>query len=136
MHSKRYLKGILGKLYSKKISVSKAFGALKNLPYENMEFAKLDHHRAFRKGFGEVVYCENKTFEQVGKITKALLKHKNPLLLTRASKSLYNFLREDFPALKYNEPARVIYLKRGGLKNKKTVLDFLSMKEGLQKTEP
>ena len=122
MHSKKYLKGILGKLYSKKISVSKAFRALKNLPYENMKFARLDHHRAFRKGFGEVVYCENKTFEQVSKITKALLKHKNPLLLTRASKSLYDFLREDFPALKYNEPARVIYLKRGGLKNKKTVL--------------
>ena len=122
MHSKEYLKGILGKLYSKKISVSKAFEELKNLPYESMEFARLDHHRAFRKGFGEVVYCENKTPEQISKITKVLLKHRNPLLLTRASKSLYNFLRKDFPALKYNEPGRVIYLKRGGLKNKKTVL--------------
>ena len=112
----------MGKLYSKKISVSSAFNTLKNLPYENIEFARLDHHRAVRKGFGEVVYCENKTPEQIKKITEVLLKHNNPLLLTRASKSLYDFLRKNFPVLKYNEAARVIYLKRGGVKNKKTVL--------------
>lgn len=122
MYSSGYLKGLLGRLYSKKISVAGAFKALKNLPYENMEFARMDHHRAFRKGFGEVVYCESKTPEQVKKITEALLRHKNPLLLTRASKSLYAFLKKDFSMLKYNELARVIYLKRGGLKKKKTVL--------------
>ncbi|MDP2920925.1 MAG: 1-(5-phosphoribosyl)-5-amino-4-imidazole-carboxylate carboxylase, partial [Candidatus Omnitrophota bacterium] len=71
MHSEKYLKTILGKLYSKNISLKKAFNALKNLPYENMEFARLDHHRALRKGFGEVVYCENKTREQVKRITEA-----------------------------------------------------------------
>ncbi|HAZ10027.1 MAG: 1-(5-phosphoribosyl)-5-amino-4-imidazole-carboxylate carboxylase [Omnitrophica bacterium GWA2_41_15] len=122
MYSSRYLKGLLGKLYSKKISVARAFKALKNLPYENMEFVRLDHHRAFRKGFGEVIYCENKTPDQVKKITNVLLKHKSHLLLTRASKRLYDFLKKDFPALKYNEFGRVIYLKKARLKNKKTVL--------------
>lgn len=122
MNSSRYLKKLLGRLYSKKISVAGAFKALKNLPYENMEFARMDHHRVFRKGFGEVVYCENKTPEQVRKITEVLLKHKNPILLTRADKSLYIFLKKYFPELKYNEPGRVIYLKKSGLKNKKTVL--------------
>lgn len=122
MHSAKYLKTILGRLYSKKMSVKKAFTSLKNLPYENMEFARLDHHRAFRKGFGEVVYCENKTREQVKKITEAILKRKGPVLLTRADKSLYAFLKTYFPKLKYNEAARVIYLRRGPLKNKKTVL--------------
>ncbi len=122
MHSREYIKDILNKLYSKKISVSNAFNALKNLPYENMRFAKLDHHRVFRKGFGEVVYCENKTPDHVKKITKALLKHNGPLLLTRADRRLYDFLKKDFPALKYNELGRIIYLKKGGLKNKKIVL--------------
>jgi len=122
MLSKKYIKSILNKLYSKKTSVKNALEALKNLPYENMGFAKLDHHRAFRKGFGEVVYCENKTHDQVKKIVKVLLRHGNPLLFTRANKSLYNFLKKDFPVLKYNEPGRVVYLKKGGLKNKKKVL--------------
>ncbi|MDP2981574.1 MAG: nickel pincer cofactor biosynthesis protein LarB, partial [Candidatus Omnitrophota bacterium] len=122
MNSARYLKRILDKLHSKKISVNSAFRELKNLPYENMGFVRLDHHRAFRKGFGEVIYCENKTPEHVKKITEALLKHKNPILLTRANKSLYDFLKKTFPALKYNEAGRIIYLKKGGLKNKKTVL--------------
>jgi NCAIR mutase (PurE)-related protein len=122
MHSSRYLKGVLAKLHSKKISVASAFKALKNLPYENMGFARIDHHRAFRKGFGEVIYCENKTPEQVKKITDILLKRRNPLLLTRASKSLYDFLKKDIPELKYNEAGRIIYLKRGRTKNKKAVL--------------
>lgn len=122
MNSKKYLKGILSKLYSKKMSVSSAFDALKSLPYENMGFVRLDHHRFFRKGFGEVIYCENKTMEHVKKITEVLLKHGNPVLLTRANKSLYDFLKKTFPVLKYNELGRIIYLKKGGLKNKKTVL--------------
>ncbi|PIV39749.1 MAG: 1-(5-phosphoribosyl)-5-amino-4-imidazole-carboxylate carboxylase [Candidatus Omnitrophica bacterium CG02_land_8_20_14_3_00__42_8] len=122
MDSSAYLKGVLGKVYHRKMSADKAFNELKNLPYENMGFARVDHHRAFRKGFGEVVYCENKTPEHVKKITTVLLKHKNPILLTRANKALYDFLKKTFPALKYNEPGRVIYLKKGGLKNKKTVL--------------
>ncbi len=122
MHSARYLKEILDKVHSKKISANNALKALKNLPYENMKFARLDHHRVFRKGFGEVVYCENKTYEQVRKITEVFLKHKRPLILTRADKRLYDFLRKYFPALKYNEPGRVIYLKSGKLKNKKIVL--------------
>jgi NCAIR mutase (PurE)-related protein len=122
MHSSRYLKGVLAKLHSKKISAASAFKALKHLPYENMGFARIDHHRAFRKGFGEVIYCENKTPEQVKKITDILLKRRNPLLLTRASKSLYDFLKKDIPELKYNEAGRIIYLKRGRTKNKKAVL--------------
>ncbi|MDO8603773.1 MAG: nickel pincer cofactor biosynthesis protein LarB [Candidatus Omnitrophota bacterium] len=122
MHSAKYLKKILTRLYAKKISAAEAFIELKNLPYQNMEFVRLDHHRAIRKGFGEVIYCENKTPEQVKKITEVLLRHKNPLLLTRAAKPLYDYLKKYFPVLKYNDAGRIIYLKRGGLKNKKMVL--------------
>jgi len=122
MHSKTYLIKILKKLDSKKVSVHDAFKELKNLPYENMSFARLDHHRAFRKGFGEVVYCENKTHEQVKKITEVLLRRRSPIILTRANRQLYNMLKTHFPLLRYNEPGRIVYLKRGGLKNRKAVL--------------
>lgn len=122
MNSKRHIKAILQKLYFKKISATKAFEVLRNLPYENLSFAKLDHHRVFRKGFTEVVYCENKTAEQVRQIAGSLLKHKAPVLLTRASRSLYKFLKDDFPELRYNELARTIYTKGYGMKNKKIVL--------------
>lgn len=122
MHSKKYLRNILQKLYSRRISPAKAFEALKNLPYENLNFAKLDHHRIFRKGFGEVIYCEHKTPKQVKKIAAALLRHKAHVLLTRANKALYEFLKKDFPELRYNELARVIYTKGYGPKSKKIVL--------------
>jgi NCAIR mutase (PurE)-related protein len=122
MDSRKHIKAILNKLYSRKISAVKAFELLKNLPYENLDFARLDHHRSIRKGFGEVVYCENKTPEHVRKITTALLKNKAPILLTRANKGLYSFLKKDFHSLRYNELARVIYAKRNSLKKRKTVL--------------
>jgi len=122
MHSRKHIKTILKKLYSRKISPAKAFEVFKNLPYENLGFAKLDHHRIFRKGFSEVVYCENKTPEQVKKIMFAISRHKSPALFTRASKSLYEFLKKDFPDLKYNESARVIYTKKQRPKAGKTAL--------------
>jgi pyridinium-3,5-biscarboxylic acid mononucleotide synthase len=122
MNSAEYLKKILGKVHSGEASVKTAFRELKNLPYENMGFARLDHHRTFRKGFGEVVYCENKTPEHVKKITEVLLKRGSSILLTRASRVLYDFLKKTFPSLKYNEPGRIIYLKKNNLKNKKMVL--------------
>jgi hypothetical protein len=122
MDSAKYLKRVLRKVGSGKMPAKTAFNELKNLPYENMGFARIDHHRAFRKGFGEVVYCENKTPDHVKKITEVLLKRGNPILLTRAGRPLYDFLKKTFPSLRYNEPGKIIYLKKNRLKNKKVVL--------------
>jgi len=122
MDSRESIKKLLNDLYARKISARKAYASLKNLPFKNLEFARVDHHRLLRKGFGEAVYCKGKTPLQVKKITQYILKRSGCILLTRADKKLYAYLKKDFQRLKYNEHARVIYKDKCKEKNSKTVL--------------
>jgi len=122
MDSKKSIKNLLGDLHSGKIGVRRAFASLKSLPYKNLDFARLDHHRLLRKGFGEVVYCDGKTRRQVKKILEDILKRNKHILLTRADKGLYEYLRKGHSGLRYNELARIIYTNARKIKNKKIVL--------------
>ena len=122
MHFRKSIKKLLRDLRSKKIGLDEAYESLKTLPYKNLDFARLDHHRLLRKGFGEVVYCCGKTRKQIKEILDDILKRKGDVLFTRADKTLYNYLRKACPRLKYNEAARIIYIKKCNPKNKKTVL--------------
>ena len=65
MDSKESIKRLLKDLRVGKISANKAFDSLKHLPFKNLNFARLDSHRLLRKDFGEVVYCEGKSHQQV-----------------------------------------------------------------------
>jgi len=122
MHSKRSIKKLLKDLDSKKITVRRSYQLLKDLPYKSLDFAHLDHHRTIRKGFGEAVYCEGKKPQHVKKILEDISKRNGCILFTRADKKLYEFLRKSHPKLKYNESARIIYLKKRKAKSKKAVL--------------
>jgi NCAIR mutase (PurE)-related protein len=110
MH-KDSVKKVLRRLSRGRISIDKAFEFLRDLPYKDLGFAKLDNHRAIRRGFPEVVYCENKSFGHINGIVKSLIRTKGPLLLTRASADCFKSLKAIYPKLQYNEQARVIYLK-------------------------
>ena len=66
------------------VSVAEAAEQLKKLPYEDIGFAKLDHHRSLRSGFGEVVYCSGKTPEQVAEIFRRFSDTGSNVLGTRA----------------------------------------------------
>jgi NCAIR mutase (PurE)-related protein len=70
------------------IKVPEALQRLRTLPYENLGFASLDHHRALRQGFPEVIFCEGKTERQVVAIAKTLLRNNNALLATRVERSV------------------------------------------------
>lgn len=122
MRVKSHIKSLLSQLYSKKISVNQAFEKLKTLPYENLGFAKLDHHRFLRKGFGEVVFCQGKKREEVKKILDVMIAQKGPLILTRADSRLYRYLKRYHHSLKYNNSARIIYLNKLKPKSSKKVL--------------
>ena len=122
MDSQQSIKKLLKELRDKKTTVRKAYQELKVLPYKNLDFARLDSHRLLRKGFGEVVYCEGKKPQHIKKILKDILKRDGYILLTRANKDLYEYLKEDYPELKYNDLARGIYLKMHKPKTKKAVL--------------
>jgi len=105
------IRKVLKELESGRISVDKAVSLFKDLPYEDLGFAKLDNHRAIRRGFPEVVYCGGKSLAQVRAIAKRLIKKKGPILLTRAPADYYDSLKKIHPGLCYNELSKIIFLK-------------------------
>ena len=80
--------------------------------YEELGFAKVDHHRTKRKGFPEVIYCERKTPQQVAKIAQSIWKKGHDVLATRADKKTYAAVKKVLKKAKYYETARIIIAKR------------------------
>ena len=99
---------ILEGVRDKKIDVEKAMDRLKHLPYENLDFARIDHHRHLRQGMPEVIYCEGKTVEQVVKIAERILDKNGDIIATRAAKEVYEALLAIDKRAVYNEAGRVV----------------------------
>lgn len=93
-------------------SVESAIEKLRRLPFEDLGFAKVDHHRSIRCGFPEVVYCEGKTTEQVVAIIERRLAGGGNVLATRASAEVGKQVRKRFPASQYNPLGRTIVLRQ------------------------
>ncbi|MFZ3121854.1 MAG: nickel pincer cofactor biosynthesis protein LarB [Thermodesulfovibrionales bacterium] len=87
------IKKILSSVKSGGISVEGAVKKLKHFPYEDISFAKVDHHRHLRQGVPEVIFASGKTKEQVISIAKAMYKKSKRFLITKAAKSIYNALK-------------------------------------------
>ena len=104
------------------VGMDQALETLKQLPFEDMGFAKVDHHRALRTGYPEVVFCQGKTHEQVEKIYQALEKHNGNILMTRAEADLFERLHKIDDRLIYNELGRTITLESEPRKKTGSVL--------------
>ena len=89
-----------------------AVDRLRHLPFEDLGFAKVDHHRALRVGMPEVVFGERKTPEQVAAIFKRLAKHGKNVLATRTSKEQFAAVRKVVRRARYESTARAIVLRR------------------------
>ncbi len=90
------------------ISEDDIIGHVKKLSTENLEFARIDHHRALRKGFPEVIYCEGKRNDQIKKIAESILKNNGIVLATRATSENYEYLKTYLPELVFYPDARII----------------------------
>ncbi|UCG78331.1 MAG: nickel pincer cofactor biosynthesis protein LarB [Nitrospirota bacterium] len=86
----RQINKLLNDVKSGRLSVSKALEALKHLPYEDISFAKVDHHRSLRSGIPEVIYAEGKADDEVIQIATRIHKRSGRVLITRASEDIYN----------------------------------------------
>jgi NCAIR mutase (PurE)-related protein len=104
------LREMLGRVAAGEVSADDAVERLRLLPYEDLGFAKVDHHRALRTGFPEVIYCESKTPEQVASIAARLREFAPCILATRASHACFEAVSGACPEATYNESARVITL--------------------------
>ena len=90
------------------VTVSRAMEALRDLPYQDLGFARLDHHRPLRTGWPEVVLAEGKTKEQVAGIVSAMAGRGHPVLVTRAEPEVFAAVESKVPAARYHRLARCI----------------------------
>ncbi|MCX6088907.1 MAG: nickel pincer cofactor biosynthesis protein LarB [Atribacterota bacterium] len=99
-------------LWEQKIDPSEAEKKLRSLPFEDIDFAKIDHHRSFRKGFPEVILCQGKTNYQVLTILKKMIGDYPNILATRATKDLYECVRKEIPEIQFHELPKILLLER------------------------
>lgn len=94
------------------ITIEAAEKQLKNLPYEDLGFAKLDHHRKLRQGFEEVIYCSGKATEHLVRIYRTLSEEGIDVLGTRASREQYEAVREAVSDVVYDPISRILKVER------------------------
>ena len=112
MNKSDFLHDILNSVQVGEMSVDEAVCKLKNLPYEDLDYVKIDHHRKIRTGFPEVVFCQGKTTEQVVHIVKRLAEHNSTVLATRAAEDVYEAVHREIPDAIYHKAARIIEVRR------------------------
>lgn len=98
-----------------KLSPEKATARLKHLPFEDIGFAKVDHHRALRQGFAEVVFGKGKSPAQVADIVRAMLSHnatRHNVLVTRADTKMYVAVKRVSRSAKFHSLSGVITIER------------------------
>jgi NCAIR mutase (PurE)-related protein len=96
------------------IDIDQAVEELRHLPFEDLGFACIDHHRQIRRGFPEVIFCPGKTTEHIIKIFESLASKGNNVLATRAKPDVFEALVKTgkFPNARYEELARSIVLEQ------------------------
>jgi len=88
---------------------------LRHSPYENLEFARVDHHRSVRQGFPEVVYGAGKTPEQIAAISERIVAAGHNLLVTRTTREAFDAVQRRVPGASFHELARTITLRTAAL---------------------
>jgi len=103
-----------------------AVDRLRHLPFEDIGFAKVDHHRALRNGMPEIILGEGKTPAQVAGIFQRLAKQGGNVLATRASEKQFTAVRKKNRAAEYRDLARAIVLQRDSQKYGKGIVAVVS----------
>ena len=107
------IRELLEGVKSGEVAVENAMEHLERLPFEDLGFAHVDHHRAMRQGFPEVIFCQGKTVDQIVSIAGRIVAAGSTLLATRASEEAIEAMKEAFPAAEHNELARTIVVRAG-----------------------
>lgn len=103
---------LLEDVKNEKVSIEDASALLKQLPYEDLGFAKLDHHRQIRSGFGEVIFCSGKSDEHLLKIYETFHEKDTEVLGTRASQAQYELVKARIPEVTYDPISRILKIER------------------------
>jgi len=122
------IKKLLAQVKTGKTSIDEAVNKLRHLPFEDIGFAHVDHHRQIRCGFPEVIYCPGKTIEQIINIFSTLAKKGNNILATRAEPAVFKALTKTkkFPKARYEKVGKAIVLEQKKNKLSKSILPIIT----------
>jgi NCAIR mutase (PurE)-related protein len=111
MNAQRMLE-LLEKVREGELSPEQGLERLKHLPFEDLGYARVDHHRALRQGFPEVIFGPGKTPEQIVGIVKSLLRQKSNVLITRTNLETYKKVRRIAAKAEFHAGSRSITIVR------------------------
>lgn len=102
------------------LELGKAVEQLKQLPFEDLGYANVDHHREIRTGYPEVIFCPGKTNEQIRGIVERLLAKGTNIMASRAEKSVYEAIKDMHPHMEYYPEARTIFIQQKDIARSKS----------------
>ncbi|MFO7929081.1 MAG: nickel pincer cofactor biosynthesis protein LarB [Candidatus Humimicrobiaceae bacterium] len=103
------IKGLLESFKQGKISQQNVISRIKDIYFEDIGYAKVDHHRSMRRNFPEVIFGQNKTDQQVIGIAKKILNYSKLLLVTRTNEKVFGKLKDFNHNIEFNREAKIIY---------------------------
>jgi NCAIR mutase (PurE)-related protein len=106
------LKELLARVARGEVTVTDALERLKVLPFEDLGFAKVDHHRTLRRGFPEVIFCEGKTPEQIIEIARGIIEQGANLIATRCAREVFAGVESRIPGAVYHEDGRLFAVEQ------------------------
>ena len=107
--TEKNIRQMLKDVQNGKCSVDEGVSRLKHLPFEDVGFARIDHHRALRQGFPEVIFGRGKTVIQIKAIAKRMLANKQNLLITRTDQTVFREIKKmDSKAKFYTDPGTIL----------------------------
>ncbi|MDE3168635.1 MAG: nickel pincer cofactor biosynthesis protein LarB [Acidobacteriota bacterium] len=117
--NERDIENILQEVRRGETTIERALERLRHLPFEDLGFVKIDHHRALRQGFPEVIFARGKTPKQVAEIARGMLRAKssNNILITRATSAIFTAVKRaagKAPNLQFHELSGAITIERDG----------------------
>jgi NCAIR mutase (PurE)-related protein len=102
------LRHLLQQVQKGEVAIEEALDRLRNLPYEDLGYARLDYHRGLRQGMPEVVFCQSKTVSQAVEIISRLAQQHDRVLASRASAEVARAVQEVLPHARYHAAARLL----------------------------
>jgi NCAIR mutase (PurE)-related protein len=109
---KKRLEEVLKNVHARRLSPEKALQSLTDYPYQDLGFAKVDHHREVLKGYPEIVYGPGKTPDQIVRIAREIIRKGSNLLITRVEPQVYARIKGRLKGTNYNPAARTVTFRQ------------------------
>jgi pyridinium-3,5-biscarboxylic acid mononucleotide synthase len=117
---------LLTDVKSGQTSIEEALDVLKNFPYTDLGFARIDHHREMRTGYPEIVYCAGKSVEQVKEIVRVMSERENNVIGTRANPEMFEAVKSIVPNAVYYHIARIISVQKKKPESPKSLIAVIT----------